>query len=256
MSEAVKKNDAFDIKSVPNHKKRENERKSKFLDKDKNEDYFDKAFDEIENSQTKLHVLNEPKNKLNRKVVADEMQFLNSANHSQMTDINTHRIKAEGSMKSPFKNLDKKVHWVPNKAIKICSNCSKKFSVFKRKHHCRICGKIYCSDCVKPIQIPSVKQVLFNRRFKICCKCQQDAKRYQQNLEEQKALDTLNDAKLVDAQQKAMEKSFEEAMNFDVEDRSKPLYNISIANINFNIGVEMRKISSSMGEGHGKFDQS
>ena len=28
-----------------------------------------------------------------------------------------------------------------------CANCSSEFSMFKRKHHCRSCGNIFCHNC-------------------------------------------------------------------------------------------------------------
>ena len=37
--------------------------------------------------------------------------------------------------------------WIPGKNIKKCFDCKKDFSIWKRKHHCRICGRIFCSNC-------------------------------------------------------------------------------------------------------------
>lgn len=38
--------------------------------------------------------------------------------------------------------------WVPDKDASNCSGCNSKFSkVFAWKHHCRICGRIFCSAC-------------------------------------------------------------------------------------------------------------
>src|SRR5690606_8378579 len=37
--------------------------------------------------------------------------------------------------------------WTPNTEMNECLNCSKPFTFFNRKHHCRSCGKIYCNDC-------------------------------------------------------------------------------------------------------------
>ncbi len=36
---------------------------------------------------------------------------------------------------------------MPDKLCHHCSECDAKFSVFVRRHHCRICGRIYCSSC-------------------------------------------------------------------------------------------------------------
>ena len=37
--------------------------------------------------------------------------------------------------------------WIPAKNIKKCFDCKKNFSMWTRKHHCRICGRIFCNNC-------------------------------------------------------------------------------------------------------------
>ncbi|GAU93123.1 hypothetical protein RvY_05110 [Ramazzottius varieornatus] len=37
--------------------------------------------------------------------------------------------------------------WAPDHDVPICPNCGKTFRRFMRKHHCRLCGCIVCSDC-------------------------------------------------------------------------------------------------------------
>uniref|UniRef100_A0A2M4AAI8 Putative smad anchor for receptor activation n=3 Tax=Anopheles triannulatus TaxID=58253 RepID=A0A2M4AAI8_9DIPT len=37
--------------------------------------------------------------------------------------------------------------WVPDNATKFCMQCNQKFSVIKRRHHCRACGQLLCSTC-------------------------------------------------------------------------------------------------------------
>jgi len=39
------------------------------------------------------------------------------------------------------------VHWTPNENIYYCSKCDKEFGLFRRKHHCRRCGTIFCDEC-------------------------------------------------------------------------------------------------------------
>ena len=38
-------------------------------------------------------------------------------------------------------------HWMPDKLCHECSNCNIKFSILVRRHHCRVCGRIYCNAC-------------------------------------------------------------------------------------------------------------
>ncbi|XP_053679568.1 zinc finger FYVE domain-containing protein 9 [Anopheles nili] len=37
--------------------------------------------------------------------------------------------------------------WVPDNSTKFCMQCNQKFSVIKRRHHCRACGQLLCSSC-------------------------------------------------------------------------------------------------------------
>ncbi|KAL6049551.1 Rabenosyn-5 [Balamuthia mandrillaris] len=37
--------------------------------------------------------------------------------------------------------------WRPDKEVKECQSCGVKFGVRKRKHHCRVCGDIFCEEC-------------------------------------------------------------------------------------------------------------
>ena len=39
--------------------------------------------------------------------------------------------------------------WIPNDKIKKCFKCNIEFGLLTRKHHCRICGRIFCSNCSK-----------------------------------------------------------------------------------------------------------
>jgi len=38
-------------------------------------------------------------------------------------------------------------HWTPDAEVLNCTNCPQKFTFLQRRHHCRRCGKIFCSSC-------------------------------------------------------------------------------------------------------------
>lgn len=38
-------------------------------------------------------------------------------------------------------------HWAPDSAIHNCVGCHKRFDQIRRKHHCRLCGQIFCEAC-------------------------------------------------------------------------------------------------------------
>ena len=37
--------------------------------------------------------------------------------------------------------------WMPDATSKKCFSCDRNFTAFRRKHHCRFCGLIFCSVC-------------------------------------------------------------------------------------------------------------
>lgn len=46
-----------------------------------------------------------------------------------------------------------KQYWMPDSVSKECYECCEKFTTFRRRHHCRVCGQIFCSQCCNE-QIP------------------------------------------------------------------------------------------------------
>ncbi|KAH9178847.1 hypothetical protein EDB89DRAFT_1901620 [Lactarius sanguifluus] len=52
------------------------------------------------------------------------------------------RIRGEGLSKD---------YWMDDKTCKECYDCKSVFTAWRRKHHCRICGQIFCSRCASNI---------------------------------------------------------------------------------------------------------
>ncbi|KAK9459705.1 uncharacterized protein V1516DRAFT_697145 [Lipomyces oligophaga] len=46
----------------------------------------------------------------------------------------------------PVTGPPSRVHWVSDESSLGCRNCSKQFTFWDRRHHCRRCGQIFCSD--------------------------------------------------------------------------------------------------------------
>eukprot|EP01104_Vermistella_antarctica_P017627 TRINITY_DN6271_c0_g1_i2.p1 TRINITY_DN6271_c0_g1~~TRINITY_DN6271_c0_g1_i2.p1 ORF type:complete len:269 (-),score=29.13 TRINITY_DN6271_c0_g1_i2:882-1688(-) len=38
-------------------------------------------------------------------------------------------------------------HWVPDEMVRTCSGCNAPFNHLNRKHHCRLCGNVFCKKC-------------------------------------------------------------------------------------------------------------
>ena len=43
--------------------------------------------------------------------------------------------------------VKKTVEWIKDKQSNECLSCHSEFGLFTRRHHCRLCGGLYCSDC-------------------------------------------------------------------------------------------------------------
>ena len=37
--------------------------------------------------------------------------------------------------------------WTDDNSVNSCHNCRNDFTFLNRRHHCRLCGKIYCGIC-------------------------------------------------------------------------------------------------------------
>ena len=42
-----------------------------------------------------------------------------------------------------------RAEWVPDSSVVACEQCTKKFNQYRRKHHCRHCGHVFCWECSK-----------------------------------------------------------------------------------------------------------
>eukprot|EP01102_Stenamoeba_stenopodia_P000126 TRINITY_DN1009_c0_g1_i2.p1 TRINITY_DN1009_c0_g1~~TRINITY_DN1009_c0_g1_i2.p1 ORF type:complete len:634 (-),score=84.88 TRINITY_DN1009_c0_g1_i2:68-1768(-) len=52
--------------------------------------------------------------------------------------------------------LAKALKWMPDNEVTTCLKCNAHFGVFVRRHHCRLCGKVFCSSCAPVTDIPAV----------------------------------------------------------------------------------------------------
>ena len=62
--------------------------------------------------------------------------------------------------------------WIPDKSVDLCCECKSEFGMFNRKHHCRFCGKIFCSYCIPHLQwIPSMhdRYMAYKDQPQKCC---------------------------------------------------------------------------------------
>jgi hypothetical protein len=75
------------------------------------------------------------------------------SNESYLDDISysicVDKTRIDSSENNPLKyTLPRKTHgWVDDSSVTHCFNCISQFGIFLRKHHCRLCGKIFCWKC-------------------------------------------------------------------------------------------------------------
>ena len=66
-----------------------------------------------------------------------------------------HRKRSENPLNSG--GLPKKF-WMNDSFVSDCLNCFKPFTPFRRKHHCRFCGQIFCAECTLFISLNNHKK--------------------------------------------------------------------------------------------------
>ncbi|KAK9078393.1 hypothetical protein SSX86_002450 [Deinandra increscens subsp. villosa] len=37
--------------------------------------------------------------------------------------------------------------WMPDQSCRVCYECDSQFTLFNRRHHCRLCGRVFCAKC-------------------------------------------------------------------------------------------------------------
>ena len=60
-------------------------------------------------------------------------------------------------------------NWKPDFEAKACDSCGKSFSWRFRRHHCRVCGQVFCKRCCRkvPMDVPIFQELV----MRICVDC-------------------------------------------------------------------------------------
>ncbi|MCL7043543.1 hypothetical protein MKW94_010909 [Papaver nudicaule] len=67
--------------------------------------------------------------------------------------------------------------WMPDHSCRVCYECDSQFTLFNRRHHCRLCGRVFCAKCTaNSIPVPSAApNSKANRedcdRIRVCSYC-------------------------------------------------------------------------------------
>ncbi|KAJ8562437.1 hypothetical protein K7X08_011728 [Anisodus acutangulus] len=62
--------------------------------------------------------------------------------------------------------------WMPDQSCRVCYECDSQFTVFNRRHHCRLCGRVFCAKCASnTVPIPNEEPNADGERIRVCNFC-------------------------------------------------------------------------------------
>jgi len=60
-------------------------------------------------------------------------------------------------------------HWVKDDTADSCQDCRVRFTIYERRHHCRNCGRLFCSACSRyQAEIPKLQ---IHQQVRVCRQC-------------------------------------------------------------------------------------
>ncbi|XP_068602699.1 LOW QUALITY PROTEIN: 1-phosphatidylinositol 3-phosphate 5-kinase-like [Brachionichthys hirsutus] len=105
------------------------------------------------------------------------------SNHDPRTavQLRTALKRLKEIMEGKSQDSDLKQYWMPDSQCKECYDCNEKFTTFRRRHHCRLCGQIFCSRCCNQ-EIPG-KFMGYTGDLRACTYCRKLALSYAHSAE-------------------------------------------------------------------------
>ena len=94
----------------------------------------------------------------------------------QETTINT-TLSSAAPLPPPPPRLDFQVVTIPNSLRPSCPSCSNPFSYTRRRHHCRLCGDIFCDACSTHRTVLPLEGDEFDTPVRVCDVCMRDVAR-------------------------------------------------------------------------------
>ncbi|CCE61308.1 hypothetical protein TPHA_0A02260 [Tetrapisispora phaffii CBS 4417] len=82
-----------------------------------------------------------------------------------------------------------KEYWMKDENARECFICGKSFNTFRRKHHCRMCGQIFCRNCIAPVQ---GEKIGYDGNIKVCLSCNRHIDAYEDSSEGEQEEDTTD----------------------------------------------------------------
>lgn len=97
----------------------------------------------------------------------DRQEDVSSSNNVQSTQTPHEVVRATGAgpVRLPGTYPPE---WLPDHETNNCMSCDSLFTLIKRRHHCRSCGKIFCADCCRH---KAKLLYLDNKEARVCRNC-------------------------------------------------------------------------------------
>lgn len=104
--------------------------------------------------------LNKQEEKVLQTGLRQEKKDWNPSFHTVKPRKKEERCSVQASKTQRAMAATSSVRWVLDHEINNCSQCHDEFSLIRRKHHCRVCGKLFCAECSAfKLLIPTTKLI-------------------------------------------------------------------------------------------------
>lgn len=81
----------------------------------------------------------------------------------------TNNSNTNGTVPCSSNEEDRPPIWIPDVEAPKCMSCGANFTVVKRRHHCRNCGKVFCARCSSnSVPLPKFGHI---KPVRVCNKC-------------------------------------------------------------------------------------
>ena len=120
--------------------------------------------------------------------VAEYQERRNEVKIIEQQDEQSSSKKSSKSKEKPnnifWDSLDQ-ANWISNSKASHCFYCYAEFKLLRRRHHCRKCGKVFCSSHVHNKSVAGITE-------KICVDCEKDYDQYIKNKQQTPYLSESN----------------------------------------------------------------
>ena len=69
-----------------------------------------------------------------------------------------------------------KAAWVLDSEASSCTKCGAKFTVRRRRHHCRLCGGVFCAACSEARASKNLDGVILAKPQRACADCYEEVR--------------------------------------------------------------------------------